>query len=81
MDWSQTNFEPAFVGDSPYLVGDKMTLADICVGVFLYRLVEIDLNVTLKSNTQQWYERLQLSDAFRKWAMSDFSSLEGRLQH
>lgn len=118
MDWSQTYFEPAFVGvfwgyyrtpaeqrdmdsvnknlalclkglerveaqleSSPYLVGDNMTLADICVGVFLYRLVEIDLSVTLGSNTQQWYERLQLSDAFRKWAMSDFSSLEGRLQY
>ena len=118
MDWSQSYFEPLFVGvfwgyyrtpaeqrdmgavnknlalclkglkrlneqleKQPYLAGEQISLADICAGVFIYRLVEIDLGVILPKNVQLWYERLQASSGFRKWAMSDFSSLEGRLQY
>ena len=61
-----------------YLVGEKLTLADITCGVFIYRLVEIELGVTLPVRVSNWYERLQNLHGYRKWVMSDFSELKGR---
>ncbi len=118
MDWSQSRFEPAFIGvfwgyyrtpeakrdmsavnnslddclyclsrlddqlaTARFLSGDQLSLADIATGVFLYRLVEIDLNVKLPERVQSWYQRLQMSSAYQRWVMSDFSSLQGRLQY
>ncbi len=66
---------------SRFLTGDQLSLADIATGVFLYRLVEIDLNVILPDRVQSWYERLQQSAGYRLWVMSDFSSLHGRLKY
>lgn len=118
MDWSQTYFEPAFVGvfwgyyrtpaelhnmeeiqknlnicmnclekidnqleTHKYLAGDKFSLADICAGVFIFRLTEIDLNVSLPKNVESWYKHLKQSNGYHRWVMSDFSSLKGRLQY
>ena len=64
-----------------FLAGDQLSLADIATGVFLHRLVEIDLNVILPDRVLSWYERLQQRSAYRRWVMSDFSSLHGRLQY
>ena len=118
MDWSQSKFEPAFVGvfwgyyrtpanrrnmnevkesidlcmdclakldeqlkDNRYVIGDKLTLADITTGIFIYRLVEIDLNIKLPEYVAGWYERLKDSRGYGKWVMSDFSELQGRLAY
>ena len=118
MDWSQTYFEPAFVGvfwgyyrtpselhnmeeiqknldicmnclkkidnqleTRKYLAGDKFSLADICAGVFIFRLTEIDLNVSLPKNVESWFKHLKQSNGYHRWVMSDFSSLKGRLQY
>ncbi len=118
MDWSQTIFEPAFVGvfwgyyrtpvdlqngeeiekslkackecllqieaqlsKQKYLAGLYLSLADICAGVFIYRLVEINLDVQLPKNVEKWYETLKDLESYRRWVMSDFSSLKGRLQY
>jgi glutathione S-transferase len=69
------------LASNTYLTGEQISLADICAGVFMYRLVEIDLGVILPTHVQRWYEQLQDSAGFQKWAMSDFSSLENRLQY
>jgi len=118
MDWSQTIFEPAFVGvfwgyyrtpahlhdtnaiqksikecidclvklddqlgSRKYLAGENLSLADISTGIFIYRLVEIDLNIILPKNVENWYERIRLSKGYQQWVMSDFSSLKGRLEY
>jgi glutathione S-transferase len=118
MDWSQTIFEPAFVGvfwgyyrtpaklhdreaiqksikecldclaklddqlgGRKYLVGEYLSLADISTGIFMYRLVEMDLNINLPENVDNWYKRLRRSSAYQQWVMSDFSSLKGRLEY
>ena len=118
MDWSQSKFEPAFVGvfwgyyrtpanlrnmnevrasidlstsclaklneqlqDRKYLLGEAMSLADIASGVFIYRLMEIGLSIDLPNAVASWYERLQDSPGYRRWVMSDFSELEGRLDY
>ena len=64
-----------------YLVGNKLSLADFCAGVFIYRLTEIDLGVSLPKNVERWYKNLKRSNRYRRWVMSDFSSLKGRLQY
>ena len=118
MDWSQTVFEPAFVGvfwgyyrtpqslrneeqieesllacrdclrkiedqldKCAYLASDHLSLADVCAGVFIYRLVEIDLNIELPENVGKWYKKLTKLKGYQRWVMSDFSSLKGRLQY
>ena len=118
MDWSQTIFDPAFVGvfwgyyrtpaklhdreaiqnsikacldclaklddqlgDRKYLAGENLSLADISAGVFIYRLVEIDLKILLPKNVEKWYQYLRGSKAYQRWVMSDFSSLKGRLEY
>ena len=118
MDWSQTKFEPAFVGvfwsyyrtptdlhdmkaiqksikecidclakldlqliDKNYLAGEKLSLADISTGIFIYRLVGIDLGINLPKNVESWYQFLKRSKGYQHWVMSDFSSLKGRLEY
>jgi len=118
MDWSQSKFEPEFVGvfwgyyrtppdlhdmkaikksikecvdclaklekqldGRKYLAGENLSLADICTGVFIYRLVEIDLDIKLPENVENWYRRLRRSKGYQQWVMSDFSSLKGRLEY
>ena len=118
MDWSQTIFDPAFVGvfwgyyrtpahlhdmkaikksikecidclaklddqlgGSKYLAGEKLSLADISTGIFIYRLVEINLNIKLPENVENWYKCLRRSNGYKQWVMSDFSSLKGRLEY
>ena len=118
MDWSQSQFQPAFndvfwgyyrtpenlrnmdlinsnlaicqecfaqlddqLDSKKYLLGDDLSLADITTGVFLYRLLEIDLDVQLPLRVSAWYERLQTLGGYQKWVMSDFSSLFARLEY
>lgn len=69
------------LGREAYLLGPQPTLADICTGVFLYRLEQIDLEVRLPARVQQWYAQLQARDAYRQWVMRDFSALAGRLAY
>lgn len=64
-----------------YIVGPKLSLADITAGVFIYRLVEVDLKIPLPDHVSRWYDRLQLREGYKKWVMSDFTELKGRLAY
>lgn len=118
MDWSQCQFDPAFVGvfwgyyrtpddlrdmnavnesidrclnclakldeqlkDKEYLMGDRLTLADIATGVFIYRLVQIGLDIKLPKHVARWFQRLKNLPGYQKWVMRDFSELKGRLAY
>lgn len=69
------------LGDQAYLLGDQLSLADICNGVFLYRLLEIDLAVELPERVAAWYERLKNLPAYQSEVMRDFSELQGRMAY
>lgn len=69
------------INHQQYLLGNNLSLADVATGVFLYRLVEIDLNIKLPRQVADWYSRLQLSPGYSRWVMSDFSGLKGRLEY
>ena len=61
-----------------YMVSDKLTLPDITLPVFLYRLITIRLAISLPAQVQAWSERLEQLPAYQKWVMSDFSGLKGQ---
>lgn len=69
------------LADQTYLLGDRLSLADICNSVFLYRLVEVELTVELPERVAAWYERLKARPAYQQWVMRDFSELQGRIQY
>lgn len=67
--------------DSKYIAGENISLGDICVGACIYRLINIGLTIKLPSNIGGWYSRLQERTGYRKWIMSDFSTLKGKLSY
>jgi len=62
-----------------YVVGNHPSVADVATGVFLHRLNAIDLAISMPDNINQWYERLSERPGYRRWVMSDFSELKGRV--
>ena len=64
-----------------YLIDNDPTLADIAVAVFLYRLINIGLDVTLPARVKSWYRLIKKTAGYQQWVMSDFSILKGRLQY
>ena len=61
----------------PYLVGDGFSLADIAVGVTLYRYFEMEIERPALSNLHAWYKRLKERPAFRDHVMVSFEELRG----
>jgi glutathione S-transferase len=61
----------------PYLLGDRFSLADIAVGVTLYRYFEMEIARPALSNLQAWYKRLRERPAFSDHVMISFEELRG----
>ena len=61
-----------------FIAGKRISLADICAGVFIYRLTSIDLGITLPRYTGRWYQALSARPGYQTHVMSDFSELKGR---
>src|SRR5438552_635871 len=61
----------------PYLLGDGFSLADIAVGVTLYRYFEMEIERPALSNLHAWYKRLKERPAFRDHVMVSFEELRG----
>lgn len=62
-----------------YVVGDRLTLADVPVGALMYRYASLDATRPLPPNVARWYERLTGRAAFREHVMLPFDDLKGRL--
>lgn len=61
-----------------FFAGESLTLADICAGSVIYRLVSQGLDVQLPSQVKSWYQKLQQRPGYQRWVMSDFSELKAR---
>lgn len=61
----------------PYLVADRFSLADIAVGVTLYRYFEMEIDRPALSHLHDWYKRLRERPAFRDHVMISFEELRG----
>jgi glutathione S-transferase len=65
----------------PFLLGDRLSLADIPIGTSLYRYFELDIERPALPNVSAWYARLQQRPAYRKHVMLPFGELYGRLDY
>jgi len=67
------------VGDGPVLLGDRLSLADIAIGVNFYRYFNIDIERPDLPNVERWYAALQERPAYREHVMLPFDDMYGRL--
>ena len=64
-----------------YLLGDRLTLADIAIGTSLYRYFTLDIERPAIPDVAAWYRRLQFRPAYRTHVMVPFGELRGRLDY
>jgi glutathione S-transferase len=69
------------LADRRYLLGDKLTLADIPAATALYRYFGLDVERPVVPNVEAWYGRLQARPAYRTHVMLPFDELRGRLAY
>jgi glutathione S-transferase len=65
----------------PYLLGDRLSLADIPAGTALYRYFELDIERPELPNVSAWYHRLQARSPYREHIMLPFAELRGKLDY
>jgi len=69
------------LSDRPFLIGDRLSLADIPAGCILYRYFNIDIARPEVPNVLRWYRALQERPAYRQHVMIPFDELFGRLAY
>jgi glutathione S-transferase len=62
-----------------YMLGDRLSLADIAIGTTLYRYFNIEIERPNLPNVENWYGRLQERAAYRDQVMIPFGDLYGKL--
>jgi glutathione S-transferase len=62
---------------SPFLLGDALSLADITAGTSLYRYFELEIERPATPAVERWYRTLQAREAFRSHVMIPFGELRG----
>lgn len=65
--------------DKKYMLGDRLSLADITIGTSLYRYFNLDIERPSVPHVEAWYRRLQNRSAYRIHVMIPFGELRGRL--
>jgi glutathione S-transferase len=61
-----------------FLMGDKLSMADIVIGATLYRYHEMDIERPPLKRLAGWYERLGERAAYRNSVMTSFEELRAR---
>jgi glutathione S-transferase len=62
----------------PFLLGDSLSMADIVIGVTLYRYHEMGIERPRLENLAAWYRRLAERPAYRGSVMTSFEELRAR---
>lgn len=63
------------LANSPYILGDRLTLADIPAASLMYRYFTLPIARPPLPRIEGWYARLQDRKAYRDHIMSDYSAL------
>lgn len=63
------------LANRPYILGDKLTVADIPAGGIMYRYYTMPIVRAKLPNVEAWYARLCERPAYRDHVMIDYSSL------
>ncbi|WP_421879393.1 glutathione S-transferase family protein [Pacificispira sp.] len=69
------------IGDRFFLLGDKLTLADIVIGTHLYRYFEMDIERPSVPGVEAMYARLTARPAYRAAVMLPFEDMRGRVEY
>jgi glutathione S-transferase len=64
-----------------FMLGDRLTLADIPIGTNLYRYFNLDIERPSVPNVERWYGRLQDRRPYGAHVMIPFDDLRGRLDY
>jgi len=65
------------LADKPYLLGERLSMADIAIGATLYRYYEMPVERPGLAGLRGWYERLCARPAYRTHVMVSFEELRG----
>lgn len=66
----------AHLAGRPYILGEALTMADIAVGILMYRYFSLPIERPRLANVTAWYERLKTRPHYQANAMVDYSSLK-----
>ena len=61
---------------TPFIVGQRLTAADIVVGAFMYRYFNLSIERPDLPNIRRWYRELTDRPAYRNHVMIDFESMK-----
>jgi glutathione S-transferase len=64
-----------------FLLGEKLSLADITARTSLYRYFELEIERSNLLQVERWYRTLQEREAYRTHIMIPFGELRGRLDY
>ena len=67
------------IGDKPFLLGDKLTLADIAIGTAFHRYFNIEIPRPKAPRVEAWHKRLEERPGYQHHVMIPFADLYGRL--
>jgi glutathione S-transferase len=59
-----------------FILGEQLTFADICVGAFMYRYFNLDIERPRNGNVIAWYQRLTARKAYQEHVMVDFQAMK-----
>ncbi len=62
-----------------YVMGDRITMADVTTGMALFRYFEMPIERPKLPAVETWYGRLKEREAYQKSVMVSFEELRGRL--
>jgi glutathione S-transferase len=65
------------LGKQPYLLGERLSMADIVIGATLYRYFEMAVERPALPVLRGWYDRLVARPAYRTHVMVSFEELRG----
>lgn len=67
------------IGDKQFLLGDKLTLADIAIGTAFHRYFNMEIPHPKVPRVEAWHERLEMRPSYQQHVMIPFADLFGRL--
>jgi len=65
------------LADNEFIAGELFTMADISLGVRMYRYFDMDIRRPDLEHVTRWYERLTTRPAYQEFVMTSYDDLRG----
>lgn len=63
------------LADSPYLTGERLTLADVSAGTQMFRVFDLGMNTSPRPALERWYADLSARPTYQTTAMTSYEEL------